>query len=92
MASKETSVKDPCAHWGTDQWLALVWFFGVLTIGVGFVYTLANTDNYNFTHNGEYFNIADTKKNRIAQAGLRSDSIDPRSHATYEDAVNRVTK
>lgn len=92
MASGEHSVKDPCANWGTDQWLALVWFFGVLTIGVGFVYTLAKTDYYNYTHNGEYFNIEETRQNRLAQAGLKGDGVDPRSHQTYEDAVKNVVK
>ena len=92
MASKDHSSKDPCASWGSDQWLALVWFFGVLTIGVGFVYTLAQTDKYNFAHNGEYFDFKSTQQNRLAQAGLKSDSIDPRSHATYEDVVASVTK
>jgi hypothetical protein len=92
MASNNSSAQDPCAQWGSDQWLALVWFLGVLTLGVGFVYTLSNTDYYNYSHNGEYFNLEDTRKNRMAQMGLKSDSVDPRSHRSYEDAVATITK
>lgn len=78
---------DPCGEFGPTQRWATIWFFAVIAIAVGAIYTLRNTDYYNYRTNGEFFNYDSYRQNRFGQNGIRSDSLDARADGRYGRAA-----
>lgn len=86
----ENNNVDPCGSWGIDQKLAVVWFFIVIAIGVGLTTALKNTDEYNYSHNGEFFDYKAYKENRLSQSSIASDNIDKRTQGDIVTTKNNL--
>lgn len=92
MSDSHENIENPCGEFGPTQKWAVVWFFSVILIGIGAVYTLRNTDYYNYKTNGEFFNYSAYRENRSAATSIASDSIDPRSHADLASARGELNR
>ncbi len=86
----ESNNTDPCASWGIDQKLAVVWFVIIIAIGVGLTTALKNTDSYNYNHNGEFFDYKAYKENRLSQSSIPSDDIDKRAQGDIVSTQNNL--
>ena len=88
--SEHVIVQDPCGDVGPTQRWAIVWFFAVLLFGLGLVFTLRNTDHYNYMTNGEFFDYNAYGENRFTSAKMHGDSPDERSQGDYATAARRA--
>ena len=84
------NLKDPCGDFGPDQRYAVVWFFAVIIIGLAAVFTFRNTDAYNYATNGEFYDYAKFRANRVSQTHIASDGVDERSNGNLSHAVNAL--
>ncbi len=84
--------KDPCGDFGPDQRWAVVWFFAILIIGLTAVVKLRDTDAYNYATNGEFFDYAKYRSNRVSQTYMASEGVDERAHGDLATAVNNLSR
>jgi hypothetical protein len=88
-AADNGQITDPCGEFGPVQKSALAWFFSVIAIGVFAVYQLCKIDRHMYDSNAETLDYSAYRDNRLAQVGIRSDLIDPRSHADSVSVIRR---
>ena len=80
MSNSSAPLKDACGDYGPNQRWAAVWFFGVLIIGLIAISTLRNTDFYNYSTNGEFYDYAAYRSNKVGALYIGSDAVDERAH------------
>ncbi|MBP9837648.1 MAG: hypothetical protein KBC84_02940 [Proteobacteria bacterium] len=81
---------DPCGDFGPDQKWAVVWFFAVVLIGIFAVTVLRNTDYYNYTHNGEFYDYEAYKSNRLSATSIASENVDERAHKSLSEVTKNL--
>lgn len=88
MASP-AEVADPCGEFGPTQKWAVVWFCSVIVLGAVFIWNLSKIDRMMYDTNAEFYDYGAYRENRQAQASLRGDSFDPRSHGDLASVLKR---
>jgi len=90
MSGHAHNQKDPCADFGPDQRYAVVWFFAVVIIGLFAVFTFRNTDAYNYATNGEFYDYAKFRANRVGQTHIASEGADERANGNLAHAASEL--
>lgn len=88
-SSDKNLTEDPCGEFGPTQKWAVVWFLSILVIGSIAVWQFSKIDRRMYDSNAEFFDYGAYRENRLSQASLRGDSVDPRSHGDSVSVMQR---
>jgi len=90
LMSETSSHLDACGEYGPTQRWAVVWFFSVIIIGLTAVAVLRNTDYFNYTSNGEFFDYAAYRSNKVGSLYIGSEEVDSRAHGDYASVTQSL--